>query len=164
MDLQTLGAHAYTELTSSPVLAITLVVLAIVLVQLFMLSRRLSFLTRGKTGASLEEAITELHAKVERLEAHAHTTEVALNNLDTRLSTALRAVTVRRFDPFENAGGQQSFAAALVSERGDGIVLSGIHTRDSARVYAKDIQQFSSERELSDHERTALQDARSHLS
>ncbi|MBU6310332.1 DUF4446 family protein [Patescibacteria group bacterium] len=164
MNLQTLGALAYAELVSSPVLVVMLVVLGIALIQIFSLSRRVTRLTRGVSGASLEGTIASLTAAAEKLEAHATTTEVALNNLDARLTSALRAVTVRRFDPFENAGGQQSFAAALVSESGDGIVLSGIHTRDSARVYAKDVKNFASERELSDDERVALEDARKRLS
>jgi hypothetical protein len=65
-------------------------------------------------------------------------------------------VSVKRFDPFQNAGGQQSFASALLNEKGDGVVLSGIHSRDGVRVYAKEVKKFASERELSEEETGAI--------
>ena len=67
---------------------------------------------------------------------------------------------MKHFDPFQNAGGQQSFATALVSEKGDGVVVSGIHSRDGVRVYAKPIERFESKRELSNEEHEAIRDAK----
>ena len=153
----------FTMLIQNPLLALFLVVLIVILVLLFLLSRRVARLTRGQTGASLETVITKLGEDMTRLTEHAHTTETALNNLDARLTTSVRAVSVRRFDPFQNAGGQQSFATALLNEKGDGVVISGIHARDSVRVYAKDVQNFSSERELSADETHAIAEAKKKL-
>lgn len=140
-----------------------LAILVVVLVQILLLSRRIARLTRGKSGASLESTVAELGATAATLSAHAQTTETALNNLDVRLQTAVRAISVRRFDPFQNAGGQQSFATALLDEKGNGVVLSGIHARDSVRVYAKDVHGFTSERELSADEVAAIADAKKRL-
>ena len=163
MDLQTFGNAVLSRISADPLLDIALVLLLITLIQVFLLSRRITRLTRGATGASLEATIAALGAKTETLEGHAHTTETALNNLNTRLETAVRAVSVRRFDPFQNAGGQQSFTAAFLSEQGDGVVLSGIHSRDAVRVYAKDVTAFGSERELSAEEALAIDDAKKQL-
>lgn len=163
MDLQLFASMLYAELMMSPLLAITLVLLFITLVQVFLLSRRIARLTQGATGASLEATIADLGAKTATLTKHATTTEDAINNLDARIQTAVRAVTVRRFDPFQNAGGQQSFASALLNENGDGVVLSGIHARDSVRVYAKNVTHFVSERELSQDEADAIADAKKQL-
>lgn len=163
MDLQTFGHAIFSRISQDPLLDIALVLLFITLIQVFLLSRRITRLTRGATGASLESTISELGAKTATLEGHAHTTETALNNLNTRLETSVRAISVRRFDPFQNAGGQQSFTAAFLSEQGDGVVLSGIHSRDAVRVYAKDVTAFGSERELSADEVLAIADAKKQL-
>lgn len=163
MDLQTLSGAVISQISGNLLLDIVLVLLLVTLVQVFLLSRRVTRLTRGATGASLEATITALGVKAETLEGHAHTTETALNNLNTRLETAVRAVSVRRFDPFQNAGGQQSFTAAFLNEQGDGMVLSGIHSRDAVRVYAKDVTKFGSERELSADEVLAIDDAKKQL-
>lgn len=163
MDLQSLGLALITQLTSNPLLDVVLLILLVTLVQLFVLSRRITRLTRGTTGASLETIISDLGAQTATLTKHAATTEEALNNLDQRIQTSIRAISVRRFDPFQNAGGQQSFASALLNENGDGVVLSGIHARDSVRVYAKNVHHFVSERELSSDEAAAIEDAKKQL-
>lgn len=163
MDLSALGTAVIASISQNPLLASVLVLLLITLIQVFLLSRRITRLTRGSTGASLESTIAELGAKTATLESHAHTTETALNNVHARLETAVRAVSVRRFDPFQNAGGQQSFATAFLSERGDGVILSGIHSRDAVRVYAKDVTAFASERELSAEEALTIADAKKQL-
>ncbi len=143
---------------------VTLAFLTLVLlIQVVLLTRRISALTTGTGAQSLESTITDTHTRVAKLEERGKTVEVALNNLDQRIGTAVRAVIVRRFDPFENAGGQQSFATALLTESGDGVVISGIHARDSVRVYAKDVQHFTSERELSADEQKAIEDAKREL-
>lgn len=149
--------------TLDPVVVTLALLVLVLLVQTALLTRRIGKLTKGSNGASLEESIGDLHTRVLTMEDHSKTTEVALNNLDERMSSAIRAVVVRRFDPFENAGGQQSFASALLNEHGDGVVISGIHARDSVRVYAKDVTGFASERELSPDEAQAIKDAKQAL-
>jgi hypothetical protein len=163
MDLQRVLELAGTYVGADPVVVFLLVAVAAALVRTLFLSRRISLLTRGATGASLESTIRTLESRVTKLEAHATQSERALNNLDARVQSAVRAVSVRRFDPFQNAGGQQSFASALLDEHGDGVVLSGIHSRDTVRVYAKEVRAFTSTHELSEDERTSIADAKKKL-
>lgn len=107
--------------------------------------------------------IGKLKDRVAKLEAHAKTAEAALENVDKRLAGAVRGVAVERFDPYQGAGGQQSFTTAFVNEKGDGIVVSGIHSRDGVRVYAKPVNAFKSERELSEEESRAIESAKKKL-
>ena len=107
--------------------------------------------------------IKKLKNRVAILEMRTKKAEAALENVNARLATAIRGHSVERFDPFQNAGGQQSFSAALVTERGDGVVISGIHARDGVRVYAKPVSKFSSERELSEDEQRAIAEAKKKL-
>ena len=88
------------------------------------LSIRLDRLLRGGDGKSLETTIT-LHEKVEKLEGHASRTTDLLKDADRRLKRSVQGVSVKRFDPFQNAGGQQSFATAFLNEEGSGVVVSG---------------------------------------
>lgn len=128
-----------------------------------LLSRRITRLTRGGDGKTLEGTIQTLGSRVSALEVHAKTAEAALENVDTRLQTSVRGVSMERFDPFQQQSGQQSFATALLNEKGDGVVISGIHSRDGVRVYAKDIHHFNSERELSVEEKSAIHKAKQTL-
>ena len=146
-----------------PVVTTLALLVLVLLIQTVLLTRRIGALTKGSGAASLESTITDTHTRVTKLEERSKTVEAALNNLDQRIGTAVRSVVVRRFDPFENAGGQQSFATALLDESGNGVVISGIHARDSVRVYAKDVKGFISERELSTDEQKAIEDAKERL-
>lgn len=142
-----------------PILSGLAVLIIYFFIRTSLLSRRLNRLTRGGDGKTLEGTIKKLHERTLVLEAHAKKTELGLENLDERLQTSLRGVAVLRFDPFQNAGGQQSFSTALLNERGDGVVLSGIHSRDGVRVYAKEVKEFKSDHELSEEETQALKKA-----
>ena len=42
-----------------------------------------------------------------------------------------------RFNPFEDTGGNQSFALALLDQAGDGFVVSSLHARAGTRVYGE---------------------------
>lgn len=42
-----------------------------------------------------------------------------------------------RYNPFEDAGGDQSFVIALLDGHDNGFVLSSLHARGNTRVYAK---------------------------
>ena len=83
--------------------------------------------------------------------------------LDGRLSTAERrldgAVTHRalvRYDAYNEMSGHQSLSIALLDANRSGIVLSSIHHRDSARLYAKQVIAGAPEQLLSPEEEEAL--------
>ena len=163
MDLQSTTAQIVAHLTADPLSVLLVILVIAALIRIVMLSRRITLLTQGTDGKSLEGTIHALTNRTGALEAHAQKTELALNNLDERLKGAIRGVAVKRFDPFQNAGGQQSFTSAFLDEEGSGVVISGIHARDSVRVYAKELQKFTSDRELSEDEQAAIADAQKRL-
>lgn len=72
------------------------------------------------------------------------------------LQSSLGRVGLVRFNPFEDTGGNQSFALALMDARGTGFVVSSLHTRTGTRVYAKGITDGRAEGALSEEEREAL--------
>ena len=153
----------FSGAAAHPDTVLVIVLALLVAVAIGLLSRRISLLTKGSDGKSLEGIIRALSSRVEKLEARAVNAEKLLADANRRLLRAVQGVSVKRFDPFQGAGGQQSFAAAFLNEKGDGTVVSGIHARDGVRVYAKEITAFASERELSEEEKNAIHEARSKL-
>ncbi len=77
-------------------------------------------------------------------------------DLRERLRGAVSRVAVVRYDAFEDMGGALSFSAALLDDRGDGMVLSAINGRAETRCYAKSVTEGRSEHSLSDEERSAV--------
>lgn len=76
-----------------------------------------------------------------------------------RATAAISRIGLIRFDAFEDSGGAQSFALALMDDDGDGIVLSSLHSRPTTRVYVKAIRRGVADAPLSDEETRALRDA-----
>lgn len=107
-------------------------------------------------SASLQDAFGSLQDYV---------AEVA-DRIDGRLAGAeeVLAGTIKhralvRYDAYNELSGQQSVSIALLDDRHSGVILSCIHHRDQARVYAKQVRDGHSELELSPEETQALEDA-----
>ena len=138
-------------------LVLLVLALAIFVVQLY---RRIEKLVRGKNGASLEESINEISHALEALETTASSHHEKLNSLATRSKISVRNIAVKRFNPFADAGSNQSFSIALVDDHGDGVILSSIYARERMSVYAKPVEKGSSSYELTEEEAEVLQRAR----
>jgi hypothetical protein len=80
-------------------------------------------------------------------------------NAIRRTGSAISHLGLVRFDAFEDAGGGQSFALALIDDDGDGVILTSLHSRQTTRVFVKDIRGGVADAPLSDEEARALQDA-----
>jgi hypothetical protein len=89
--------------------------------------------------------------------------EDASRRLDGRLEGVERTLRGRiahralvRYDAYNELSGQQSTSIALLDDEQSGIVLSCIHHRDQARVYAKQVTGGRGELELSPEEAEAV--------
>ena len=79
--------------------------------------------------------------------------------LESRLQLALKHVGLIRYRAYENTGGDQSFALAILDDARNGVVLSGLHGRDGDRVFAKPVQAGLSSYALSPEEQSAIAQA-----
>ena len=123
------------------------------------LRRRLDGLTRGSTGKSLDAV---LDAHLDKVLAVAReldelTARAAVQEAVGRRS--IQRVGLVRFNPFEDTGGNQSFAIALLDAAGSGVVVSSLHSRTGTRVYAKGVTDGRADGALSEEETDALRRA-----
>jgi hypothetical protein len=72
----------------------------------------------------------------------------------------MQRVGFLRFNPFRDAGGDQSFSLALTDDEGNGFVLSSLHSRDASRIYGKPLTGWNSPYPLTDEEKQAIDKAR----
>lgn len=123
--------------------------------------RRAQALVLGEHGE--EDVIAHAARLQDAFEAlRAYVDDVALR-LDDRLAgveTALRGTIAHRalvrYDAYNELSGHQSLSIALLDEERSGVVLSCIHHRDQARVYAKQVTAGQGELELSPEEAEAV--------
>ena len=73
-----------------------------------------------------------------------------------RLDQAIAYSALVRYDAYGEMSGRQSTSIALLDARRTGLVLSSIHHRDQARLYAKQVHEGQPELELSPEENEAI--------
>ena len=79
-----------------------------------------------------------------------------LNEVEAALRGTIAHRALIRYDAYNELSGQQSVSIALLDAARSGIVLSCIHHRDQARVYAKQVVDGQAELELSPEEAEAV--------
>jgi Protein of unknown function (DUF4446) len=79
-----------------------------------------------------------------------------LGDLEGRMDGAVAYHGLVRYDAYNEMSGRQSTSIALLDARRSGIVLSSIHHRDQARLYAKHVVDGRALLELSPEEEEAV--------
>ncbi len=98
----------------------------------------------------------EFDALREYVQDAVRTLEGRLDGAEMRLGGAIAHRALVRYDAYHEMSGRQSLSIALLDDSRSGIVLSSIHHRDQARIYAKQVNDGESELELSPEETEAL--------
>lgn len=104
-------------------------------------------------AAQLSQAFAALRAYVEE---SALRLDGRLGTAEERIDQALAYRGVLRYDAYNEMSGRQSASIALLDTTRSGIVLSSIHHRDQARLYAKQVREGTSEIALSPEEEEAV--------
>jgi hypothetical protein len=121
--------------------------------------RQWANLLDGARGESLEAVLQNALRENMALQDRLGEAEGRIKDLEKRMEKAKRHLGVVRFDAFEEVGGNQSFALALYDDNGDGAVINSLVGRNDCRVYAKPLQGGRSDRNLSQEERRAIEEA-----
>jgi len=135
---------------------ITLLFLVLIAYRLYIVERRLSRIFGKSRDTSFEgvvaghaEALTRVQGELGRL-ASAH------EALTDSFTASVQKVSMLRFNPFSDSGGDQSFAIALLDGQNNGFVLSGLYVQGRPMVYAKPIARGQSHYTLSAEEASVL--------
>jgi hypothetical protein len=107
-------------------------------------------------AAGLHEAFDALHDRVEEVAARL---EERMGAAEARLDGAIAYRALVRYDAYGELSGRQSSSLALLDAAGDGVVLSCITHRDTARLYCKSVHGGRGEFELSPEEDEAIRRA-----
>ena len=160
MDGDLTSTAGIAALVAGGVALIALIVAAVALVRLRRLRADQRVVLGGKErrdlveqGAQLEQHFRDLHTYVEDV---AETLTGRLAAAESRLDGAIAYRAMVRYDAYNEMSGQQSTSIALLDARRSGVVVSSIHHRDQARVYAKQVIDGKPELQLSPEEEEAV--------
>ena len=124
------------------------------------LRRTYSALLTGTDGQDLGELLSMYVEQMSLAASKADQLSKSSDRMERRIKNSIQRLGLVRFNAFEGIGGEQSFAVALLDERGDGVVVSSLQGRGENRLYAKPIRNWDSSYTLSVEEKEALTQAR----
>ena len=111
----------------------------------------------GTKAKNLEEVMIKLGEQMKEIQEAEDKIKNHLIVVDQRLNKSIRSIETIRFNPFLDAGGNQSFAISFLNDEGDGVIMSSLYARDRMSIFAKPIVKGKSEFELSEEEKEVLE-------
>lgn len=139
---------------------ISLIVAAYCLWRVISLQRRFSAALGSSEGeTSLEQTLAHHLKRVDKVAGHLDQLDDAYKRLAATGSLASQKISIVRFNPFGDTGGDQSFVLAVLDAHDSGYVITSIHGREGTRVYVKPVDDGTSKYPLSEEEKQALNQA-----
>jgi len=142
---------------------IIIILLFIMVIVLFKavgrVENRYKKLMRGTSNNNLEEMLLQ---RLNSIEDAKETSEKALKEcekLEIKMKDCIQKVAIMRYKAFENVGSDLSFSIAMLDDKNDGVILTGIYGRQESTTYAKPIDKGISRYDLSEEELYVLNEA-----
>ena len=116
-------------------------------------------LMRGTNNKNLEEMLLE---RIDSIEDVHKVSEQALDEckrLEEKMQECIQKVAIMRYKAFEDVGSDLSFSIAMLDDKNDGVIVTGIYGRQESTTYAKPIDKGISRYDLSEEELYVLNEA-----
>lgn len=141
------------------IIIILLILIAVLFRSTSNLEKRYRKFMRGVNNKNVEELIIGYMDKVD--EANKNTLEMKhlFEKLDLRVKDCVQKVAMMRYKAFDDVGSDLSFSIALLNDKNDGVVITGIYGRNESTTYAKPIDKGISRYDLSEEELHVLAEA-----
>lgn len=130
------------------------------LVSLNNIKSRQTNMMRGASGASLEEIITKNVDDIKSIKENIANIEGDIREVNVKLKKAFAKYSAMKFSAFDDVGGDQSFALAILDADDNGIIISSLKGRDGANVYLKTVENGNADISLMSEEITVLKEAK----
>jgi hypothetical protein len=140
------------------ILGVLIVVNIALFAFVFMQKKRLDgFLKNGKQdiGAVLAEQIK----KLQKQEDISKDVIGKITELQKIGEKSFQKIGIKRYSPFSEVGGDQSFSLCLLDSKNNGFIITSHFARDFNRIYAKPIEQGACQHSLSKEEKETIAEA-----
>lgn len=149
-------------MTENLSIIITVVLIAwttVLTVVLYLIYRHYQRLTKGVKEANLIEVLDNVIKAEKDNSKGISDNKKELERIEKEIGFHIQKVGFVRFNPFNETGGDHSFALSMLDRDLTGFVITGLHTRNRTRIYVKPINKGKCKYSLSKDEQKALKQA-----
>jgi len=144
-------------------MVIIIILLFIMVIVLFKavgrVENRYKKLMRGTSNSNLEEMLLDRLNSIEDAKQNSEKALKECERLEIKIKDCIQKVAIMRYKAFENVGSDLSFSIAMLDDKNDGVILTGIYGRQESTTYAKPIDKGISRYDLSEEELYVLNEA-----
>jgi hypothetical protein len=97
-------------------------------------------LSKGTTKKDLTSILRQLNTSIKLASTKLENTSDRIDKLEIATKLHFQKIGFVRFNPFADTGGDQSFSLCLLDQNNNGIVITSLHSRNTTRLYAKEMQ------------------------
>ena len=137
----------------------SVVTATIALLQVQSLKNRFTTALGDGSDSSLDARLGKYQNRVDSVDERLLKLDTEYKRLSIVAGLASQKISIVRFNPFGDTGGDQSFSLAVLDAHNSGYVLTSIHSRTGTRVYVKPVDLGKSKYTLSEEEKQALAQA-----
>lgn len=125
-------------------------------VKLNKLRKRYEQMLNGAETANVEQILIDLQQRLNKQEVMRGEIEQKIKQIRQDMRHMKSHIGFYRYNAFAEQGSDLSFSVAILDDQKDGVVLTGIHSREQTYMYAKPIEQGQSQYTLSPEEKEAI--------
>jgi hypothetical protein len=111
-------------------------------------------------GTSATALIDDLRSRLTAVEGDCTSQGSRVATIERTLHAEMPRIGFVRYNAFDDVGSDLSYALALLTRDGNGVVLSSIYSREETRTYGKAVENFQTAQDASSEEKTAIAKAR----
>lgn len=157
-----IGIDAGYVLIGTAATALLLFILVIILfVKQSKLVKKYNDFMQGAEGKSLEAVVTQRFSEIDGIKENLVEVNGRLEKIDGTLLHTYQKMSLRKYDAFQEMGGNLSFVLVLLTAENDGWIVNVMHsTREGCYIYSKEVVKGECEIQLSEEEEQALEEAK----
>lgn len=116
-------------------------------------------LMKGTNSKNLEEMLLERIDSIDEVKEISEKAIKECERLEFKMQECIQKVAIMRYKAFEDVGSDLSFSIAMLDDKNDGVILTGIYGRQESTTYAKPVDKGISRYDLSEEELYVLNEA-----
>ncbi|KRE58479.1 DUF4446 family protein [Paenibacillus sp. Soil750] len=146
----------YVMLVCFAFILVLLVMVIIISIRLSSLRKRYTRMINGTSAENMEQLLIDMQNALNEQKAESVKASTQISNIHQSMKQMTSNIKVRRYNAFNEGGSDLSFSLAMLNEEQDGVIITGIHSREQMYVYAKPIAKGQSSYTLSPEEKETL--------
>lgn len=121
-------------------IGISLILNIILITLVVRLRSHYNSLTKGVKKKHLMDALEGIQKTLATHERSIATNKKGLAKAVDDARLHLQQLTLARYNPFSNTGGDQSFILGILDGNKDGVIITSLHSRENTRFYVKSVR------------------------